>query len=315
MNLTHRHVEIFRAIMEAHNMTAAAAMIGSSQPTLSKELAELEEVLSLKLFLRLGRRLQPTASALQLYNEVQRSYIGLSRIFAAANQIGKFEQGQLSIIGVPGLIHALMPNVFKRFQECHHSVGLAFVSQEPPLLEDWLSNQRYDLGIIEGERVPPGTQLKALFSFREVCVLPKGHRLLAKSVLAPSDFAGEEFLSLSPLDPIRTEIDGVFRKHGVARNLLFEGDDAMTICRMVQEGLGVSIVNGMTALSVEHLELRPFTEIITYTVSVVRPEFRPFSPLVEQFVQAICLRIEALSKHSIPGLVQITTPEALPGNT
>ena len=48
--LTHRHVEVFRAVMTAGSVTGAAAALFTSQPTISRELARMESLLRLVLF-------------------------------------------------------------------------------------------------------------------------------------------------------------------------------------------------------------------------------------------------------------------------
>src|SRR5690348_11139861 len=68
--ITHRHVEVFRALMTAGSVTAAAQSLATSQPTVSRELARLEQLLQLVLFDRVRGRLRPTAQAWALFDEV-----------------------------------------------------------------------------------------------------------------------------------------------------------------------------------------------------------------------------------------------------
>lgn len=68
-----RHIEIFHAVMTTGNLTEAARMLHTSQPTVSRELARFEKVLGLTLFSRTRGRLQPTVQGLRLFEEVQRS--------------------------------------------------------------------------------------------------------------------------------------------------------------------------------------------------------------------------------------------------
>lgn len=68
-----RHIEIFHAVMTTGNLTEAARMLHTSQPTVSRELARFEKVLGLQLFERTRGRLQPTVQGLRLFEEVQRS--------------------------------------------------------------------------------------------------------------------------------------------------------------------------------------------------------------------------------------------------
>lgn len=71
-----RHIEIFHAVMTTGNLTEAARMLHTSQPTVSRELARFEKVLGLTLFERARGRLQPTVQGLRLFEEVQRSWYG-----------------------------------------------------------------------------------------------------------------------------------------------------------------------------------------------------------------------------------------------
>lgn len=71
-----RHIEIFHAVMTAGNLTEAARLLHTSQPTVSRELARFEKVLGLTLFERTRGRLHPTVQGLRLFEEVQRSGMG-----------------------------------------------------------------------------------------------------------------------------------------------------------------------------------------------------------------------------------------------
>ncbi|HWQ10914.1 MAG TPA: LysR family transcriptional regulator, partial [Holophaga sp.] len=122
MLITHRHIEVFRAVMTTGSVTAAASMLFTSQPTISRELAQLESILGFPLFDRIRGRLRPTARALVLFDEVQRAYIGLDRILATAANLKAYEQGQLSIICMPFLSHSLLPDVCRHFMDEHPGV-------------------------------------------------------------------------------------------------------------------------------------------------------------------------------------------------
>ena len=72
------------AVMTTGNLTEAAALLQTSQPTVSRELARFEKLIRLQLFDRVRGRLSPTVQGLRLFEEVQRSYYGLDRIVNAA---------------------------------------------------------------------------------------------------------------------------------------------------------------------------------------------------------------------------------------
>ena len=289
MQLTHRQIDIFRAVMASGHVTRAADTLNTSQPTVSRELARLEQVLGLQLFDRVRGRLQPTARALALLEEVERSYIGLERIAATAISLRQFAHARLNVTCLPALAHALLPDAVRRFVSQQAQAAFTLTPQESPQLEQSLTEQRFDVGLIERLIAPPGTRLTALLQADEVAVLPGGHALLAKRVLRPKDFAQQRFISLAPSDPYRQLIDGMFDEHGVRRQLGIEATSALSVCSLVRQGLGVAIVNPLTALELAgpDLHIRALSISIPFHVGLVTPELRTVNPLRDAFVEAL----------------------------
>ncbi|EEN0111007.1 LysR family transcriptional regulator [Salmonella enterica] len=280
-----RHIEIFHAVMTAGNLTEAARLLHTSQPTVSRELARFEKVLGLTLFERTRGRLHPTVQGLRLFEEVQRSWYGLDRIVSAAESLREFRQGELSIACLPVFSQSFLPPLLPPFLARYPDVSLNIVPQESPLLEEWLSAQRHDLGLTETLHAPAGTTRTELLTLNEVCVLPCDHPLAAKTVLTPDDFQGENFISLSRLDSYRQLLDTLFAEHQVKRRMVVETHSAASVCAMVRAGAGVSIVNPLTALdyAASGVAVRRFSIDVPFTVSLIRPLHRPASALVDTF--------------------------------
>ncbi len=280
-----RHIEIFHAVMTAGNLTEAARLLHTSQPTVSRELARFEKVLGLTLFERSRGRLHPTVQGLRLFEEVQRSWYGLDRIVSAAESLREFRQGELSIACLPVFSQSFLPALLQPFLARYPDVNLTIVPQESPLLEEWLSAQRHDLGLTETLHAPAGTERTELFSLDEVCVLPVNHPLCAKSVLTPADFQGENYISLSRTDSYRQLLDALFAEHQVKRRMVVETHSAASICAMVRAGVGISVVNPLTALeyAASGIAIRPFSLSVPFRVSLIRPLHRPASALVDAF--------------------------------
>ncbi|TCV92641.1 LysR family transcriptional regulator [Biostraticola tofi] len=280
-----RHIDIFYTVMTTGNLTEAAAQLNTSQPTVSRELARLERLLQMTLFERIKGRLKPTREGLRLFEEVRQSYSGLDRILAAAQSIRRFDQAQLSLACLPVFSQSLLPEICRGFLAAYPAVSINVIPQESPLLEEWLSAQRHDLGLTEHDLTPAGTEREALMTLNEVCVLPAGHPLCNREMLCPADFAGQPFISLSAGDGYRQLLDNCFAKAGVNRRMVLETHSAASVCAMVRAGAGVSIVNPLTALdyAASGVELRPFSIDVPFTVSLIRPLHRPASALVDAF--------------------------------
>ncbi|MBS0882799.1 LysR family transcriptional regulator [Pantoea sp. JGM49] len=300
-----RHIEIFHAVMTSGNLTQAAALLHTSQPTVSRELARLEQQLGLELFERVRGRLQPTVQGLRLYEEVQRSWYGLDRIMDAAEGLRQFRQGELSIACLPVFSQSLLPPLLQPFLQRYPQVSLNIIPQESPLLEEWLSAQRYDLGLTETQHAPAGTERVPLLTCDEVCVLPPNHPLCQREVLTPQDFQGENYVSLSRSDSYRQLLDSLFHEQEVERRLVLETHSAASVCAMVRAGVGISIVNPLTALDYADsgVVMRRFSIAVPFTVSLVRPQHRPASALVDHFCDHLQQQVATFTQRIAERLV------------
>jgi len=301
--LSHRHIEVFRAVMTAGSVTSAAALLHTSQPTVSRELARLEQVLGFALFERVKGRLKPTVRALALMDEVEQSYLGLERIAATAVALKGYAHGRLQLACLPALSHALLPDAIRRFTRRQPEAAVGLTPIESPQLEAALSEQRFDLGLSERHEAPAACTLQTLLVADEVAVLPAGHALAHKPVLALGDFAGQSFISFAPADPYRQQVDALFAAAGVERLLKLETPSAVSVCALVRQGLGLGIVNPLTALELEGggVVVRPLSVSIPFHVALVRPSWRAVHPLRAGFEAALAEAADALQQRLATG--------------
>jgi DNA-binding transcriptional LysR family regulator len=280
---------MFRAIMLHGNLGRAAEACASSQPTLSRELARLEQLLGFDLFDRVRGRLRPTVRALALMQEVERSFVGLEQIAARAIELRTQATGRLRIACLPALAHALVPRALVHLAQTHPGLAVSVHPMESPWLEQAMSEQRFDLGLSETGDAPAGVDLQPLLKVKEVAVLPRGHRLCRKTQLQPRDFAGERFVSLAAGDPYRSAIDEMFERANVPRATLLETTSAVAVCAMVRQSLGVAIVNPLTALELSgpDLVVRPLSVAISYQVNLLVADIAAPHPMRGVLVNAV----------------------------
>lgn len=289
MDIQHRHIEVFRAVMTAGSVTAAAALLHTSQPTLSRDLARLEQLLGYALFERERGRLKATARARALFDEVERSFQALSRVIERAQALGRNDGAELTVLSLPALSHALLPGALAALLATHAGARIDITPAEPPLLDAWMSEQRFDLGLAEQATPLPGVRVEPVLEADEVAVLPVGHALASRERLALQDFEAQDFISLASDDPYRREIDARFDATGVSRRLRVQTHSAVAVCELVRAGLGVAIVNPLTAAACasDGLVVRPLAVSIPYRVSALIPLHRPAQPLVAALLSAL----------------------------
>lgn len=284
-----RQVEAFRATMLTGSVTEAAALMGVTQPAVSRLLRDLQAVLNMPLFEKRGTGLVPTAAATALYTEVERSFVGLERIGAAAEEIRSRRTGFLRVAALPALANGYLPRLTGHFLKERPNLNLSLFGVISPLVVDWVTNNQCDVGFAEVPMAHVGMPSLRLPAVARVAVLPEGHRLTKKAELTPRDFANETFVSLTAGSTGRHLVDQAFHRDGVPRILRIETALSEILCGMVSSGIGVSISDPFTAREFEGrgVVVRPFVPRIEFEFAAVFPPQRSPSPVALDLVAAV----------------------------
>ena len=144
-----RQVEAFRATMLTGSVTEAAALMGVTQPAVSRLLRDLQALLNMPLFEKRGTGLVPNAAAVALYTEVERSFVGLERIGAAAEEIRSRRTGFLRVAALPALANGYLPRLAGHFLKDRPNLNLSLFGVISPLVVDWVTNNQCDVGFAE----------------------------------------------------------------------------------------------------------------------------------------------------------------------
>lgn len=288
MKLNYRQLEAFRALIETGSVTEAASRINITQPAVSRLIADLEHTIGYALFRREKKRLSPTLEALALFEEVDRSFIGLATIAEAAEDIGNFRRGSLRIAGLPALALDFLPRMIAKFCEDRPNISVSLQIHSSQRVLQCVASQQFDIGFAESKADHPTVTSEVLYNAPMVAVLPKEHRLLKRSTLAPQDFENENFVSFGTNYLTRQRIDAIFLASNINRKIQIETQLSMAVGNLVASGAGISLIDPISALSLRDrglVETRPFLPKINYSYCVLLPSHRPLSRLGETFLQ------------------------------
>lgn len=278
-----RQIEAFRAVMMSGGVTAAAAMLNISQPSVSRLIADLEYAVGFPLFERRGGRVHPTAQADTLYEAVQRSFTGLDLLAQAARRIRAHPVGTVRIACLPTIALSLLPPVLRAFREKHPAVKVTVEALGQRAIEDRVFLGQADLGI--GVAAPARDGIRAEFLIRAdyVCALPAGHRLLDRPVIALADLAGESFIGpMHEAEALWTGIDDVLAAANVAVDRMLECQQSLPMYAFVEAGLGLAIVEPFTARLFCRLgvAVRPVVPAVGFDFTLIEPDIGPTPPPV-----------------------------------
>lgn len=288
--LTHRQLEAFRAVIETGKVTSAAEVLNTTQPSVSRMLSDLEEVVGFALFERLGRQLVPTSEALALYEEVERSFVGLAEISRVIEDIRHFRRGSLLIAGMPALALKFLPDVIAAFIKQEPGITVSLRARSSQAVLRHLSSQQFDLGFAALDTEHPAVKRKPICTAPMQAVLPIGHRLADKEFLEPADFHDQPFVVLGSEITTRSETD-VFLSAGNARpRIVAEAQLSASICELVASGAGLSIVEPITAAnfaSAGKVIARPLHPEQAFRYDLLLPALRQPSRVATRFLELV----------------------------
>ncbi|MHA7870558.1 MAG: LysR substrate-binding domain-containing protein [Salipiger thiooxidans] len=287
--ITHKHLEVFRAICRTGNLTRAAEMIGISQPSVSRLTQQLQADVGFRLFARIDGVTVPTAEAALLLAEVDRSFTGVDAILRSADRIRNRRTGHLRIISMPALAHSFLPAVISEFALTHPDVAVSLQVERADSIPRWMISHQVDLGFASLPLDAPGVTTELFDEAPGQCVLPTGHRLADRTVLTPTDLLGEPLISSGPNGRMENAVRAAFESSRVRYDPVIETPLSAVACQMVRAGAGVTIADRFAAthFSAQGLIARPFLPEIPVRFGVLLPRYTVRSAIAEAFLETL----------------------------
>lgn len=287
MNL--RQIEVYRAVVTSGTTARAAEVLRISQPSVSKTVQELERAIGFALFHRIKGRLRPTAEGQLFFREVEHAFSGLAHLRGAAARIRDFGSGELRVASLSALSTNILPNALAAFTSKNPGVAITFQTRMSSVVRDLVASGQFDIGIVADEIDKTGVEVRPFAQFRAAIAVPSGHPLEKLDVIGPADLAGYPFIALSPEDTTRQEAEVALAEAGITLSVILETPYSTTICAMVAAGVGIGLVDPLTAGIFEGrgLVLRPYEPGLYFRTLLILPPHRQSSRIVEEFIVAL----------------------------
>lgn len=281
-------LETFAAVMKTGSATRAAALLGVSQPAVSRALLRLEDTTRLRLFERGGRRLAPTPEADILYREVLAARAGLDRVRQAAARLREVGTGLVRVGSSAALGLHLMPRAIRRFLGRRPGVTVSFEVASSATVRDGVAGSAFDLGVCADEVDRSNVTASFLLRSPGVLVAPPGHPAAGRGAAGPSDLDGVPMVALAPEDRARQRLDTLLARAKAKPLMVAETPYSATVCELALQGLGVGLANWVAfaagGFAERGLVARPFRPAIEFKALLLLPPQRARSALVDEFV-------------------------------
>jgi LysR family hca operon transcriptional activator len=212
-----RHLRYFVAIAEAGSLTVAATRkLHTSQPSLSRQIRDLENEIGAQLLTRRARGIELTQAGRIFLDHAR---LVLSQVDAAAEATRRVAHPSKPCFTMGFLTgHELtwMPEALRILRDELANIDVMISSQYSPPLAEAISKGNVDAGFLRRERGVPELAFRALVKEPIVVVLPSDHPLAARKAISPGDLVGETFVGVSHTAPVlRAVIDDYLKRSGI----------------------------------------------------------------------------------------------------
>lgn len=317
-------LEAFSAVMSVGSITGAGRLLARSQPAVTRQIQELEADLGYTLFARSGPRVTPTHEAYLLYEEVERSLVGMEAIAQRARAIGSGAARPIALAATASLGTSLVPDALRRVLDGpplpQTAAGAAprwqVRTQSAEHVVHAVLTDHADIGLTTLPAAHGGLEVHWIAEAPCVLAVPLDHPLAsampshdgthaatkASRSHAASAIKGRDLppVSLRALDGIglatvanrhrlRHRIDVAFAQARVTPSIWLESNNGANALMAARTGAMAAIVDPATAVGHDGngVRIRALAEPISFLFALITRAGRTPSPPLQRLLEAL----------------------------
>ena len=263
-----RHLRYFVAVADALTFTKAAEHLHLAQPSLTRQIKDLEAEIGVQLFNRAGKRISLTQEGESFLLDTRRLLTECAKNVLAVQRLSRGETDQLNIGYIANIYHDLLPATLGAFRKACPRTALNLFDMTPAEQYLALEERKIDLGFVNFRGPSTSNDLQW------ACV---GHDAIMAAVAAANPLAQEAKIDLEDLEsmffvgmsektyPCSNEwlIDAC-REAGFTPRILQDADREPAVISFVSAGLGVALLpEQIKRLPHQGVSFRPLRQRLT----------------------------------------------------
>lgn len=241
-----RQLECFCAVARAGSFTKAAAELGIAQPSLSEQIARLEQALGTPLFERLNRRVELTPPGEAILGKAKALLGDAAALPEYCESARTGVAGPLRVAAIPTILPYFLAPILKEFTGRYPDVDLHLREATTAELVEQVLAGSIDVALLSLPVEGAGLVMKELFREPLYLAVPKGHQLAAAGPVQLRRVSQERLLLMKDGHCLRDETLAVCDRARAHFQAHFEADQFLTIFELIRGGFGVSIVPEMS---------------------------------------------------------------------
>lgn len=257
--------------MRTRSTVGAARDLAMSQPAVSNAIKSAESGLGFLLFERVNKRLIPTQEAQILLAEAEPLFLMQDLINQTAAHLRTGRKGRMRIVATSELSESLLPQVVSRFSRNHDGVEISLETVRLDNLLEYVEIGIVDLGFAMEPHPRKNLDYLPLAQLDMVCACHIDSPLAQLDFVTPTDLRGIPLINARTSSRISHLVQEAFRRSAVDYTPTIDVRFMNVAGRFVEEGLGVTIMDELTASSKRYSRLKsvPFKPNIQVTVCAI----------------------------------------------
>jgi len=243
---THQ-LRYFLAVSQTGRFTTAARQCNVSQPSLSIQIAKLEQELGGPLFERTRKGGKLTARGETFLPRAKAILEQMESAREDAKALSGLTLGKVTLGCMPTTGAHLLPPILSAFRKAYPKIQVQLKEESSPDLARDLEQGEVELAILDEAGLRPGLDHQTILTEELLLALPARHPLAGKKSLNLKQIAEEPFILMKSGHGFRQITLDLFRKAGQEPKVVFESGGIETVQALVSAGLGVSLVPQMVA--------------------------------------------------------------------
>jgi len=238
-----RHLRYFVAVAETGSLTVAATTrLRTAQPSLSRQIRDLEDEVGVSLFARSARGVALTDAGRAFIDHARLALHQVDAAVEAARRAAQPSRERFALGFLTGQELTWLPKAMRLLHSELSSVDVGISSNYSPDLAEAVARGRLDVAFMRAE---PGFDLTYRVVEREalVVLMPSDHHLAAKNTIRPRDLAGESLIAMSgKAKVLRATIDAYLAASGVSMEVAQQVDNPAMVMSLVASTRAVSLI-------------------------------------------------------------------------
>lgn len=267
-----RHLHYFRVLAEELHFRKAAERLFISQPGLTRQIKQMEEIYGTELFERSKRRVGLTEAGKYLKVEVDALFTHLAKVERDIRAIADSDVTELKLGFIGSAVQSVLGQLLVTLKQDYPSIEMDLQELPNGVQLDKLLKGELDFGFVRIDSLPKGLDSLPVLTEHFSLAVPQDYLIQQDNFSSLADFAAEPFILFSK-DYSHSYYDlvmSIFSDVGVVPKVALRTVNALSIFNLVEQGLGVAIVpsslkKGYTA-NVKFIELSTLKQRTTLSL-------------------------------------------------